>query len=867
MNLDETLTPLKVQSSFQVAEDGDGESTLTKIPHGLTAKRNRRKSYQLERAYNDTDFAHSPVRVPLTAPRLNVLNARPIGTLEMTKRSLMSQLNSMRSTEGKENNGTPLTAKALSPVTLKEMDLSRYSSPGKLYQKRRSSTVDDISDETVLKMQKINDLLADAEAEADAEAQALEKNLDDDILLIDTTKDVVEDGADEELSRIEIGMQDENVEQMDSSFVEQDDFVQIGLENCNEEIIKNNTLSDITNTAFDKLPAQKLKLTENITAFEAIPISPHKKHHALASPNKKPYFTISQVHEIQSDFKNEVEALKKSLQGKSSLVLNLNEEIGHLKNEVYQLEDNVKSLNLEHKGICTENKLLKAEHGIFKENIGTLEQTIEQKDGKIERSQMVIAKFKERVQELNAIITAKELAVEEAQSEMQSKSRAIEILNQRVLDFENHSKDLNIKLHHCEQELNNSLESNTTLKSRIAELEAEIAEKEDEYERFASSVEETIRKPFESAKAEVESLKSQLNSEELELKESQTQYSNLTERIKSLETELNLLNASMAEERHQFELRFLELTTIIGEKDKALNLQTVINDGLQRAVNTLKSSYTLHKSELEMKTSRLALLEDEVNESKDLLIVKTAEVEELSLELKECAKTMKENNNVFQEIGSQNTNLEERVQELTDSLSKKEQQLTDLRHQVQKAETDHITELEAFHSELSNLQSLVTNKNNEIHKLNDANDKLQKKNEFLSYEHQVTKEEIADYDTRLSTLKAKLNEYKEHASNLENLVQSVEEEKAQLERDTDQRLQQLAEDLYIQYSKKHEQKVQVLKKGYENKWQTKVSKAESETERLRSEVEGLKAQLEQEKLEKNEIIKLWDNFKAQEKVE
>ena len=67
--------------------------------------------------------------------------------------------------------------------------------------------------------------------------------------------------------------------------------------------------------------------------------------------------------------------------------------------------------------------------------------------------------------------------------------------------------------------------------------------------------------------------------------------------------------------------------------------------------------------------------------------------------------------------------------------------------------------------------------------------------------------------------------------------------------------------MYIQYSSKHEQKVKLLKKGYENKYQNKFDQLNLENKTLSEEIEQLNKQLSSEKEEKQELLKLLENEK------
>ena len=71
-------------------------------------------------------------------------------------------------------------------------------------------------------------------------------------------------------------------------------------------------------------------------------------------------------------------------------------------------------------------------------------------------------------------------------------------------------------------------------------------------------------------------------------------------------------------------------------------------------------------------------------------------------------------------------------------------------------------------------------------------------------------------------------------------------------------MQLLAEDLYIQYSSKHEQKVKMLKKGYETKYQDLLDKLTLENTALHDEVEQLQKVINTEREEKQALVKSLD---------
>lgn len=875
----QVLTPLKAQRSFQVAEDDD--DVLTKIPHGLTAKRNRRRSYH--NGASATTFTLSPLRAPLTAPRASMLNSRSVATLEMTKRSLTSQLSTMR--DGKEND-SPLRSKAMSPIEMDDLGINQLRRFGRASQKRRSSSIVDAEEINVTKVQKIEEFLAETEGNDKVSmiSNRLGVDQEDDAYEGEEAEEEYEEAQDEELSRIELAILD-SPETANSSFLPtEDDRVQLEehefeVEENNIHLVDdsmfqnmNNSITDIArfasisplkDTPKPSLTPAKSNDYATTIDFEAVSVSPRKKPTHLVSPNNKPYFTIKQVHEIQADFKSEVDNLKNNLQGKSSLVIDLNSEIGDLKSGIYRLEDEIKSLSLEKKQLNTANSLLEAESDIFKDNVSSLERTISDRDDEIERHKVVISKFKERLQELNAILSSRQVEIEELKTQLGSKSRAINTLNKRAADYEKQAQLLSLSVREQQEKTETAETKISQSETQTMELKSELHKRDVAYSALEQEFADT-QVDLKELQSQRDELQAKIQSDSKKLNRAEALHMEQVERANDLESQVRSLEIETDNETALLEAHILQLNEAIATQGNQLNLKSVVVSALQSGVNTLKSSLTKATEDLKTKTVELHHTNGALDDAENLLEVKSAEVAELIIELKELRQVNEVNFQRGQEYKHEQQALDSLISDLRANVEKKDKEIHGMREDIQKQETDHLTELEAFHAELSNVQSMVSNKSNELFKLKDEKEQIQRKYDLLKYEHDTMKEEVGDNERRISTLKSKLHEYKEHAHNLENLVKTLEDEKAELEKDTDKRLQQLAEDLYIQYSKKHEQKVQVLKKGYEGKWQAKVFKAELESERLRSEVEGLRAQLEGEKMEKNEIIKLWDNFKEAE---
>lgn len=89
-------------------------------------------------------------------------------------------------------------------------------------------------------------------------------------------------------------------------------------------------------------------------------------------------------------------------------------------------------------------------------------------------------------------------------------------------------------------------------------------------------------------------------------------------------------------------------------------------------------------------------------------------------------------------------------------------------------------------------------------------------------------------------------------------VKSLKSQILSAQQKSDERIQEIAEQLYHQYSKKHEVKVSQLRRNYE----TKIAESLTETKKLQKKVEHLESQLKMELKEKEYLLSVLDKEKV-----
>lgn len=901
----ETFTPLKAQS-FPLAEDQD-EDILEKIPHGLTAKKNRRKSFH-QGTSKQREFELTPQRAPLTAPRPNVLNSRPIGLSPMnsTKRSLINQLKAVKA--GKENSlfdQTNFDSLKLGNDVINVSSTLEFTtplSPEKLNGKRRSSVNEP---EPNYKHQRVENFVFEQHNQEDelisapehsftlfggetlgdqANEEGEKSNLNSDLIEPEELSRI--DAFDHEVVEPHVTSTQNNETQTfvvasktpitPSRFTEPI-AISPKTEQCSRLVDESGLLLDTSksplvddsNAALDSplsLHNSSIVDPNNKNVLESLEELDdqsedilHEYSARLSTPKSRPFFTIAQVHEIQSDFKREASKLEDNIKEKSVRILALNDEISDSKKRIFQLQDELGVISVQKMQIIKENDLLKKEFEVFKNDISDMESTIRAKEGKLSRHQVVITKFKERVKELNDNIRKNAQQLEELKKENDNYVQLEEHFKSRCETYEK-------QIHHLSFTLEIDSKEKKSIEEKLEFAEQEIGSLKTEIQALAVE-KETL---FESLTAAEQRVKEK----EDQIAESAEKFQNGELGLRDLQIENNALVDKLASLTQSMELSNSRLIEVGSEKDASQRrLEQEIKHGLLAGdiISGMKGALsTLQRDILGLKAAEadhlllINKLTTDVDDSNELLTIRKAEVTELNLELEQAKKEMNSLQSIIEEKNYHISQLNETILESSDALNSKNSKIQELHEEIQKQEGEHLTELESFHEEMSNVQSLLSSKSNEAFKLREERDTLQREHDLLKYDTTLLKEELSASDLRVSNLKLKLNDSKTKCQELEELVQNLKNEKSLFEKDTEKRLQQLAEDLYIQYSKKHEQKVQVLKKNYENKWQNKVNKAEVENERLRREIEGLNSQLEREKTEKNKIIKLWDQFKEKE---
>ncbi|KAL6945010.1 hypothetical protein ACO0QE_002453 [Hanseniaspora vineae] len=320
------------------------------------------------------------------------------------------------------------------------------------------------------------------------------------------------------------------------------------------------------------------------------------------------------------------------------------------------------------------------------------------------------------------------------------------------------------------------------------------------------------------------------------------------------------------------------------ENEKLLNLKIELNDEKNNhliEINNLNSNFkTLEleldnllseKSQEEESHKRLSEEKDSLQKLNDQYV---QEIEDLKNNL--LKNSNEENESLQKKIESLQMETANEIKTLEDLLDKETTELKNKNEQilnVQKLNKDLQEKIDEYENKISSLKDLVENlqldlkyKEEHIKKLDFSNS-----DKYTDLVHQMEtlenkkREGNEQYQSKIESLVGDLRERDlfveksaEEKQALESKVSELQKVIDQYDQETNKKLQSLAEDLYAQYSSKHEQKVKILKNNFEKKYQDQVIKMRQQTTSAQEELAMVKKQLEHERNEKENLLKMWE---------
>ncbi|AJU08762.1 BMC_2a_G0051030.mRNA.1.CDS.1 [Saccharomyces cerevisiae] len=513
------------------------------------------------------------------------------------------------------------------------------------------------------------------------------------------------------------------------------------------------------------------------------------------------------------------------------IVAKRNEE---LTDQIYHLNQMLNSLISKNESLSFQYEKLNKNHQLL---IDSTNEKLDKLNTERESDIAKVEKFKKRIKELNteikvlnsnqkilqekfdASITEVNHIKGEHENTVNTLQQNEKILNDKNVELENMKAELkgnNDKLSEYETTLNDLNSRIVQLNDKIESTDIVLKSKENELDNLKLSLKETL------------SISKDFNDSDLiaQINELISTKNNLQQKMDDLNN-LNDDNLKVVQDK-------------LIKNEETLKLKEAEIDSLNSEMDELKKQITTKDDEFKMWQSKYETVEDEAK-------IRNAEVTELNGDIEDLKESKLHLEETITELENKVHKLENECELEKQKFEKTSLELESLQLKNSNIQAEHIKELENLHENLISLQNELKISSDRITTLTKENEVLMEQNNNNNNSVTLSNDQKDRDDEKIKSLGKQVQDWKEKYE--------------AKEKDTNKRLKLLAEDLYIQYSSKHEQKVKLLKKGYENKYQNKFDQLNLENKTLSEEIEQLNKQLSSEREEKQELLKLLENEK------
>lgn len=342
---------------------------------------------------------------------------------------------------------------------------------------------------------------------------------------------------------------------------------------------------------------------------------------------------------------------------------------------------------------------------------------------------------------------------------------------------------------------------------------------------------------------------------EKEVSKGKKTVSQLKQKLAEVSQKLDSAQASKSELQSSLELKKAEVKSLLEEKsenDIMIRNLKHINDESDAQLKKLNARLNATKEKLEDLRKRNDSLSAKMASSSKQIKDKSAELESMKREKDMAVANLNSLKTKLQAIEASNRKLTLEKEAADSKISKAQKELDELDKKYLEVKKSRSEE---WQSKLASGQQNVEKLNVRIKSLEQEKAQLDKalksEQEARSNANEKKREEGEAMETRLESLEKELT--------------SAKAKIADNDKEMETQMEKLAQDLYLQYSAKHEQKVATLKKGYEMKWMGKVKKFTRDNDALKREIASLKKRLEVETNEKKQLVKLWDEYVSLER--
>ncbi|CAH2355174.1 autophagy-related protein 23 [[Candida] railenensis] len=457
------------------------------------------------------------------------------------------------------------------------------------------------------------------------------------------------------------------------------------------------------------------------------------------------------------------------------------------------------------------------------------------------------------IDSLENVIYHKNQEILKFSEELSSTNGKFLILDQEIKELKSAKKKLianeellRVQLKHTERELakatkNFKLKSTlaTQLDGKLNKLKSQLRSQSEEFE--------TLSQDNDKLKADLEGkskeLKSEIN-EKLHLQSQLTESQNI---LNSNEREISKLTDSNLENNYKIDQLLKEKEELLIEtgnlKQENSELQE-INHKQTNLVEELDKLETLAKDKINDLQGKVAEGKQEIERvrvEKNELFEKSLSIERtLQKDLELIQEKLKSNELERDHLSSKLEDSESRVTKLNTKIKEIEQDRDHLQVELTNS-MDQVEVLKATNKEKDNIISGDTKKMSElVEKVNELKQKAAVSNEVNDKKEESVQE--------LQDLRAQVSKLKEELAQGDDYLQK--------------RIKDVSDQLYHEYSKKHDAKVIEVRKSVEKKFKNSIDHFHIENKAQRRDIESLEKKLDIVNTEKNQLLYLIEEYKA-----
>ncbi|CAK7894156.1 autophagy-related protein 23 [[Candida] anglica] len=474
------------------------------------------------------------------------------------------------------------------------------------------------------------------------------------------------------------------------------------------------------------------------------------------------------------------------------------------------------------------------------------------------------------IESLENIIYHKNQEILKFSEELSSTNGKFLIFDQQIKELTSAKKKLigneellKVQLKHTERDLAKSAKSLKIKMNLTNQLESKIQKYKQQLNSLNSDL-ELINKEKDNLLKDISELNEKLkleienhtvtNSKKIELEEEILSKNKELTLVGEVNLELNLKVESLLKDKEEL------LTEIKNLKEENVELHD-INDKQTSLVEELDKLETLAKNKIahliaDTEDGKLKI--EKLNNEKNDLQVKLDDLttihNETQINLDQCTNSLNELTKNLEIIENEKKELSSDLELLQSKYDNSESFIQSLNKK-----------LELFQQENERLKEETTKAKSQIELLKSANkDKDEiisgdtKKMSELVQKVNQQKQKISEYEDNVTS---KESNSTEEVNELKSMIKKLQQEIENNNEKTQTRIQEVAEQLYYQYSKKHELKVAEVRKSIEKRFRKQIDHLHIENKSQIRDIESLEKKLEIVSVEKNQLLNLIEEYR------